>query len=159
MNTGGVEITGIEETMEMLKSAPRTVVASGFVRALSAAANVMADEIERRCPEKTEDVGGILDKGELRDSIVVAVELDSQLRGGVGYAGFSTSNGADFVAQLLEYGHRLIGHKPGKKPLGFVAPTPFIRPAFEFSAEAAVDAFSDSLRTTVTQTFPQTNVA
>lgn len=34
-------------------------------------------------------------------------------------------------AHLVEYGHKMVGHKPGKKVVGFVAPRPFLRPAWE----------------------------
>lgn len=40
------QVTGLAEVSEMLKSAPRTLVATGFTRALSAAGNVVADEVE-----------------------------------------------------------------------------------------------------------------
>ena len=58
-------------------------------------------------------------------------------------------NKLGYVAYFLEYGHRMIGHKPELKELkgprtpgGVVKPYPIYRRAVAASAQAAVDAFS-----------------
>jgi len=136
----------------MLREAPKTIVARGYVRALSAAGNVVADAVEARTPIKAEDTGGLLDKGVLRESLMVAVTLDSQLRGGSAEVGFG-KNGS--VALWVEYGHRLVGHRPLKKLLKGVPAYPFMRPAADASADAAIAAFARSIEQTVKSEFPQ----
>ncbi len=143
----------------MLRDAPRTLVARGYTKALSAAGNVIADRLELNTPVKSEDVGGILDRGELREAITVAVELDSQFSGGSVDVGFSPAKGADRVALWLDSGHQIVGHKPGKKLLGNFAGTGFMRRTADETAEAAIDAFAESLKQTATQELPQGKVA
>lgn len=143
------EVIGIDDVRRMLQAAPRLIVARAFLRALSAGANVIADELEARTPVKAEDTGGVLDKGVLRESVMIAIEIDSDLRGGRAEVGFG-KNG--FVANWLEYGHRMMEH--GKKipranrkliGSGFVPARPFMRPAAAASADRAIEAFSEAL--------------
>jgi hypothetical protein len=157
--SGGITITGLQETMELLREAPRTLVARGYTKALSAAGNVIADRLEVNTPIKAQDTGGILDRGELREAITVAVELDSQFRGGSVDVGFDPRKGADHVALWLDSGHRLVGHKPGKKQLGTFAGTGFMRRTADETAEAAIDKFAESLKETASEVFPQGQVA
>lgn len=141
----------------MLADAPKEIVAAGYVKALNAAANVIADALEIHTPVKAEDTGGLLDKGVLRESLMTEVQLDSQLRGGTARIGFG-KNG--FVALWVEYGHRMVSHKSGgKKQIGEVRPHPFMRPTADASAEAAIQAFANSLQQTVATQFPQGKVA
>jgi hypothetical protein len=151
-----VTVSGLEEVQRMLATAPKTIVASGYTRALSAAGEVIAAELEIRTPVKAEDTGGILDRGVLRESVTVEVLLDSQFRGGQVKVGFG-KNGA--VALWVEYGHRLVGHKPGGKVIGSVPPHPFMRPTAEAAGESAIEAFYQSLRGTVAAEFPQGRTA
>lgn len=151
-----ITVEGLEETAAMLEKASKTLVARGYMKALQAGSNVIADAVEVRTPIKSEDTGGLLDKDELRESLMVDIQLDSQFRGGVAEIGFG-KNG--HVANFVEYGHILLGHKPGKKPLGDVPAHPFMRPAADASAEAAIDAFAESLKQTVTEEFPQGKTA
>ncbi len=170
MNDVSVSITGLSEAMAMLAGAPKTVVAAGFLKALSAAGNVIAAELEANAPVKAEDTGGLLDRGVLRESIVVAPELDPRFRGGEVNVGFTPGNDADKVAYWLEYGHRLVrrsrlsyidtrGRRRRGTPIGEVQPHPFIRRSAVMAEDPAIDAFVDSLRQTVTEQFPQTIAA
>jgi len=144
-------VTGIEEVQRLLTQAPKNVVAHGFLKALTAGANVIADAVEVRTPVKAEDTGGILDKGVLRESLMIRTEIDSQFRGGRSQIGFG-ANGV--VAGWLEWGHALRSHKSsGKKDLGFVKARPFMRPALAASADAAIAAFAASLEETVKNEF------
>ncbi len=160
-----IQIDGLYETMAMLRDAPKTVVATGFTRALSAAGNVIAEELEIKAPIKKEELGGILDRGELRESVMVSVSLDQQFRGGTASVGFMTANGADSVALWLEYGHRIVvpggfyydnaGRKRKGSHVGDVPPHPFVTAAADAAGEAAIDAFTTSLAQTVRDNFPQ----
>jgi hypothetical protein len=147
------KITGLEDVQRMLDDAPRDLVARGFLKALQASADVIAEEVGVRTPIKSEDTGGLLERGELRASLRTDVQLDSQFRGGVARVGFGK---AGAIANWIEWGHRLVGHKSsGKKLIGEVKARPFLRPAFDSSADAAVDAFARSLEQTVKSEFPQ----
>lgn len=143
-----VQVPNLREVQELLTKASRTVASQGMVRALSAAANVIADEVERRTPVKKEDTGGLLDRGVLRESLMVKVTLDAQFRGGTAEIGFG-KNG--HVALWLEYGHLLLGRgAPGHRPILRRIPAyPFMRPAFEASAQPAVETFARVLEETV----------
>jgi Bacteriophage HK97-gp10, putative tail-component len=156
MTRASISVEGLEQTQRMLKDAPKTLVARGFVKALSAAANVLADAVERETPVKVRDTGGLLDRGVLRESLMIAVELDGALHGGAAYVGFG-KNG--IVALWIEYGHVLTTHRPVKHPIKFVPANPFMRTALGSSWEQAVDAFARALGETVRQEFPVTALA
>lgn len=154
-----VTVTGLAEVQRMLAEAPRTVVARGYLKALQAGANVIANAVEERTPVKAEDTGGLLDRGELRESLMIEVELDSQFRGGVARIGFGKNGN---VALWVEYGHRMVGHKyskSGKQQIGDIQSKPFMRPAAAASAEAAIAAFAQSLEETVSSISPNSKVA
>jgi hypothetical protein len=151
-----VETEGIAETMQMLADAPRVVVANGFLKAFQAAGDVIVEVLASNTPVKKEDTGGVLEQGELLESLMMDIELDSQFRGGFVAIGFGKNGN---VADWLDGGHRLIGHAPNYKNLGSVAGNGFMRKSFDQSAEAAVDAFGESLTSTVTTQFPQGQVA
>lgn len=154
-----IEAIGIEDVQRMLRDGPKTLVATGFVRALSAGGNVIAGVLEAKTPVKEEDVGGLLDKGELRESVMVAVTLDPQFRGGSAEIGFGKIG---FVAYWLEYGHRILPHNPATRNSkeylntvkGFVKANPFMRDAADASADAAIEAFAASLIETMSEIFP-----
>jgi hypothetical protein len=145
-------ITGLEDVQRMLREAPKNIVAFGFIKAVSAGGNVIADELEVRTPVKKEDTGGLLDKGELRESLMVAYSMDSQLRWAAAQIGFG-KNGR--IAAWIDGGHALVGHKPGKKPLGNVAGTGFMRAAADHAADPSIDAVTKSIAETVRTHFPQ----
>jgi hypothetical protein len=156
------QVSGLTEVVDMLRNAPQTIVATGYVKAISAGANVLAAGIESICPVKKEDTGGILERGELREGISVDVQSDSQLRGGIGRVGWTTKRLAD-TAKWVEYGHRVVvpggtyKDNRGRVHKGThtkdVPAYPFIRPGFDNSAEAAVDAVVESLDATVKEHF------
>lgn len=132
-----VKITGIEEVQKMLAEAPKNVVQLGYGRALTAGINVFAGALASRTPVRS---------GKLAASLVIAVEVDSDARGGAAAVGFGKQG---HVANWVEYGHRMVGHAPNKKETGAVLPHPFMRPAFDASADEALQAFQDSLVTTL----------
>jgi hypothetical protein len=137
-----VVITGIEEVQRMLTEAPKNIVMLGYGRALNAGINVLATAIIARTPVK---------KGDLAKALVTNVVVDSQGRGGHAEVGFSGKQG--HVANWLEYGHVMRGHRPKRKLLGTVAPHPFMRRAADTAGDAAVEAFADSLAATLKQEY------
>ena len=138
----GVEfkITGFEETLRLLEDAPKQIVLLGYGRAARAGINVVAAELARRTPVRT---------GKLVKSLKTAVKVyaenaDSQNISAIGVkasVGFSGKEAT--VANALEYGRSVVTRSG--RVTGFVHAYPFMRPAFDASADAAVDAFASEL--------------
>lgn len=167
-----ITVEGLSETVAMLQQASKTIIASGFVNALSEAGNVIGDALEVAAPVKKDenDFGGLLkEQGELRDSVMVAVELDTGLRGGRVNVGFTSENSAASVALWVNDGHRIVvaggfyidnrGKRRKGTEIGMVPPNPFMLRAFDASKEAAIEAFSNSIAETVKRAFPQGVIA
>lgn len=138
----------------MLDRAPRNIVAKGYLRALDAAGQVMVRALWPRVPV---DLKAAMNrahagKGALVGRLDAFIELDAQFRGGVVDVGFGDLG---HIALWLEYGHRMVGHKPGKKQLGDVPAIPFMRPAFDACNEQAVDAFAATLASVVKAEYPE----
>jgi hypothetical protein len=161
-----VDVEGLTETIALLQKAPKDIVARGFFKAAQAGANIIADVLESNTPIKEEDTGGLLERGELRELLMISIEVDSQFRGVSADIGFGPRGGR--VANFLEYGHRILPHAPPKPRnsqaylsavMGDVAPNPFMRKSFDASAEAAIDAFTESLKMTLAEEFSQASAA
>src|SRR4051812_19267166 len=135
-NDAVITITGIEEVQQMLRDAPRAIVAAGFAKAGRAAANVIEAEVSLRTPVRSETVWDDeafaefknATGGDLKKALVSTVEIDAQGRGVHTETGFGKQG---HVANWVEYGHRMVSHKPKKREVGFVAAHPFMRPAFD----------------------------
>ena len=150
-----MEVIGLTETLAMLDALPKSVVLAGYSKALHAAAKVIEDELDLRTPIQLAVEGGdlIVQGGELKAAIMHEVTLDSNYRGGYAEVGFGRQG---YKANLVEYGHRMVGHRPERKQLrgprtpdGMVRPYPFMRPTTEAAHEAAVNAFANSLKETI----------
>jgi hypothetical protein len=147
-------ITGLEATQAMLRDAPRHIVASGFAKAGRAAATVFEVELEMRTPVRSEELFN--DEtfstfrnetgGDLKAALMSVVELDAEFRGVHVSVGFGKQG---HVANWVEFGHRMMTHKPGSREVGFVPAHPFMRPAFEAGGDRAIDAFATTLAGTV----------
>lgn len=138
-----IQISGLTETMAMLENAPRLVVARGFYEALQAGINVIGAELAIRTP---------IDTADLVTAMTQAIILDAEFRGGEGLVGFGKQ---DYKAIWLEFGHRLVGHRPGKKVIGHVQANPFMRNTTDAAAEKAMQAFSDHLAAFVAAEYSQ----
>jgi HK97 gp10 family phage protein len=129
-----VEIEGLEDALKQLDELPLVVVKRTFREALDAACvPVLEALLAEPIPFLT---------GDLRAHVMFAIKIDPDGHGGTAYIGFGD---AGWKARLVEYGHRMVGHKPDLKELGFVRSHPFMRPAAEVSWEAAVEAFGARL--------------
>jgi hypothetical protein len=151
-------IEGIEETARMLEQAPRQVVVSGYTKALEASAEVVMAELWPRVPINAKAAMGAAHGGHgaLVTGLDYDIFIDPQARGGVAEVGFGNLG---HIALWVEYGHRRVGHgksKKARKELGEVPAYPFMRPAIEASAEAAIDAFAGSLAETVATQYKAT---
>ena len=148
-----LSVTGADEVAAYLESAPRVLVAEGWLKALVAAAEPLAVELAVNTPNG-KDFAVVRDK--LNESQVREIEIDSQLRGGTLTFGFG-KNG--YIAYFLEYGHRMVGHKPELKQLfskanpgqTHVLPDPFMARAANAAFDAVISAFAASLTQSVKQ--------
>ena len=143
MSTAGITVTGLNECVQMMEDAPGNIVALGYARATNAAMNVVAEAVISRTP---------VEHGDLAKALVINVKVDPppSAKGGAAELGFGKQ---DHIAMWVEYGHAMVGHRPGKKDLGTIPPHPFMRPGFDASADAAVDAFAESLAATLRQEY------
>lgn len=145
-----VRITGLEDVQRMLREAPKHIVVTGYARALNAAAQVIARELHYRTPERNEGDRNE-EEAHLIDSIVVDVQVDANGQGGRAQVGFGKEG---WKANLIEYGHEMIGHLPNKKNLGRPVPAnPFMRRTTDAAAEEAIQAFQDSIARTVREEY------
>jgi hypothetical protein len=138
-----VKISGIEECCADLRRVSSTARTVGLVRGLHAAAAVIEREIDIWTPVRTNRVGGDQDYQSLITDLQVRVGIDTRFRGGSAQIGFFRQA---YLANWVEFGHRMVGHKPLKKNLGAAVPAhPFMRPAADVAAEPAVEAFVDAV--------------
>lgn len=147
------KVLGIEETVAMLHKAPKLIVARGFFEALRDAGAVFNDELSRREPLGLGRITrGAISRDSLRRNRTVEINIDTQLRGGEVRVGYGAEG---HKALWVEYGHRMVGHKPDKRFLGIVQPHPWMRPAFASAADRAIDAFVVAIKRVVTENLPQ----
>jgi hypothetical protein len=133
-----INIKGIEEVTAALTKMPDRLVKNAFARALAASAVPIVEALKPRTP---------VDTGLLQSSIMADIQIDTTGKGGELAVGFGKQG---YVARMIEYGHRIVGHEPKKKDTGkVVAGKPFMRGSAATSADASVDAFEESIRTSV----------
>lgn len=136
-----LRISGLAQVQQRLKDAPSLLVAKAHYKALDRAAGVIAAEVEARTPEGEE--------GLLKENVITNVVVDPKSRGGTAAVGFSsatsevTGKPADVIALWVEYGHEHVSRSG--KLLGQVQAHPFMRPAFDASADQAIKVFADTL--------------
>jgi hypothetical protein len=130
-----IKIEGAEEVAELLKTAPKRIVAQSYARGLKAAANVLQAELEPLIPRGDREP-------HLADSVVVEVALNADYSGGYAHIGFGKLG---YRANFVEYGHRMVTHKPDKEEVGTVEPKPFMRPALAAASEAMIEIFADTV--------------
>jgi hypothetical protein len=145
MPTELIKITGLAEVQQTLRNMPRTLAAQAFFDALRAGVEPIMREVAARTPEASEGEHKE-DQTHLIDALMCEIEIDSQGRGGHAAVGFGREGRK---ALWVEYGHNLVGHEPGKKLIGSVAPHPFMRPAADASADEAIAAVARVLESKV----------
>lgn len=151
MEEFGISVSGIEEACAVLDRVPKETARVGIARSLAAAAVPIVEAVDVRTPVSAKDelwddetfssIPGT-GTGSLKKALRTDIYMDAGGYGGVASINFGKQG---HVANWVEYGHHLIGHKPKKKEIGEVQPHPFMRPAAAASAEAAVDAFTETL--------------
>jgi len=135
-----IKITGIDEVSANLDELPLRLVKNAYAKALVAGAVPIVQALGARMGFFKEATG------EMQAHLVTDIAIDSAGKGGRIQIGFGRLG---HIARFVEYGHREIGHKPLSKELGVVQPHPFMRPALETAADAAVDAFATSIKESI----------
>lgn len=110
-----VDVRGLSEVIKQLEKFPKEIEKRVVRRELRKASKIILSEAKQRAPRRS---------GELEKGLKIRMKakkgsrwLRSQVR--------STAR----HSHLIEFGHRMVGHKPNKKVVGFVPPTPYLRPA------------------------------
>lgn len=131
-----IRIRGIDEVCAFLDRIPKDNLPGALLSGLDAGGKVLSEFLvgTTMAHERT---------GKLMADLDTVIQLDYNGQGGVAMVGFSKSQA--YKALWLEYGHRMVGHKPNKKDLGAFAPRPFMRVAADAGAEEAIDAFVDAV--------------
>lgn len=135
MDDTTIEISGLDDVNRLLGEVPARLARQVFRRALGAAAVPVTAALKPRIPKLTGDLAAHLETN-------IYVHDD-------GLTGVASINFGEqgWKARLLETGHRMIGHAPNKTDKGeMVKPEPFMGPATSASADAAIEAFADSVR-------------
>lgn len=146
--TGAVEIKGLAELHKALQELPATIERNVLRGGLRAGGAVIADEARRLVP---------VDSGAVRDSIRVSMRVRS--KAGWVNANVKAGNKAAWYARLLEFGTARHVIKPKNSRSLFLRglfvkgvehpgarARPFMRPAFDGKARAAIDAMADYIR-------------
>jgi hypothetical protein len=133
-------VVGLPEALKLLEDAPQNVAILGFAKAGRAAINTVAAGLVERTP-----LGEGKTRGDLVRGLKVEVTVDTQGRGVKALTGFRGDEAE--VALEVEYGHKLVTHAPEFHLIGHVPEHPFIRPCFDATANAAIDAFAATLET------------
>lgn len=149
-----VKIKGFAELDKALAELPAKIEKNIIRSALRAAAKITEAEAKRQVPVRT---------GKLRDSIRVSTKLVKGKPLATVTAGAS-KKGGPFYAHLVEFGAKAHFIKPKKAKSLFLAGVfregvdhpgarkhPFMRPALDASAQAAVLAFGNQVKARLTK--------
>lgn len=136
----GITVRGIPEVQRNLAEFPRILVMGAFNKALSRAVAVFERELRARTPEADYSTSSE-EYGHLVDALTDVIEIDTNGRGGRASIGFGRKS---MVALWVEFGHRMLSHSG--KDVGTVQAHPFMRPAFEAAADAALEAFTVAIQ-------------
>lgn len=132
----------------MLTAAPANIAKGAIGKGLTAACVPVVQALDAHTPVLA---------GSLKEHLMSDVALDANGRGGDAQIGYGKQG---YVARMVEYGHRMVGHKPKKEDTGkIVAAHPFMRPAAAESGEAAIEAFGKSLEESMAAGIPGVKVA
>lgn len=130
-------ILGVEELKKSFSELSANLKKRVVRGALKQAIQIVSDEIVPHTP---------VHLGILKASAETNVKVSSNGERGSASFGYGTQNRE---ALLVEYGHAEIGHEPGKKELGVVAPHPWILPGLDRSIGQAMEAFDKAVEESV----------
>jgi HK97 gp10 family phage protein len=140
-----IKIVGLEEVLRNLDRVPRRLAHGPIQDALEAACAPVMEALEINTPVET---------GELKASLTHDAEYSSN--GGVVHIGFGDGIEGE-IARWVEYGHRTVvgvskeAIEEGlfKLKIKRVPAHPFMRPSAEESAEAAIEAFKNTINSAI----------
>jgi HK97 gp10 family phage protein len=154
----GFELTGMKALTDKMESIREQVRTDGVRKAVRAGANIIKDAMVERTPVLIEKQAGSdsLEPGEVKANIRVRMTMEDgdpvALVGPKGKGGAIAK-----TAHLVEYGHRMVTGGKSKMDMAGnfigggkvhevdVPAHPFLRPAFETSAAAAMEAIEAEL--------------
>ena len=152
-NGASFEIKGLEELTAALDALPKETLMTAVAYGMHALCDVfvvaLAGKVPVQMPAETgrgrgNRLGGDLQPGALLAAMRRSVKVDPGSGSGLASVNFGNLG---YVADMVEYGHRMIAHD-GKKvlmgpktPDGMVRAYPFVRPAFDAAKDAAIQAF------------------
>ncbi len=144
-----VKVSGLAELQAVLDTLPARIEQNIMRGALRSGANVFKEEAKRLCPQRT---------GDLMDSIRVSVRA----RRGRVTASIKAGNAKAWYAHLVEYGTARHWIKPKDRKSLFLSDVyaesinhpgaqkkPFMRPALDGKADAAVNQMAEYVRTRI----------
>jgi HK97 gp10 family phage protein len=142
-----INIKGLSELQTFLSQLPAKIEANVIRGALRAGAKPIRDAAKSAAPtgepSETNKQRYRLYQGALRDSIRISGRIDrrdGKITASI-KAGGKNRNGADvFYANFIEYGTKPHGNHPG------IQPRPFLRPAMDAQAGAAVVAVGEYIK-------------
>ena len=150
-----INVTGLKELQAFLDTLPAKVEANIMRGALRAGAKVIESEAKANVPVKA---------GVLRDSIRVTGRLKGHTVTASIKAGGKTKSGDAFYARFVEYGtaaHVINGRNRGWLSWGGLfaksvdhpgaVPHPFLRPALDDKADAAITATAEYIKKRLTK--------
>lgn len=105
------------------------------------AVSIVEDELRIHAPKGGEPLQE--DERRLRDAIMHVINIDPDFTVVAVTIGFGKEGRK---ALWMEYGHRMVSHRPGLKPLGFIAARPFIRASFEATKDRVIARFYERLQ-------------
>lgn len=124
-----MKISGLKELIDGITQLPGRLTTRVLNGTALAGARSLRDNARRRAPIK---------EGALRKSIKAVKSRkssDQQI--------LAKCIATDPKAHLIEFGHRMVTHKPGLKEVGHVPAQPFMRPALDVDSSYAVTAMQD----------------
>ncbi len=155
-----IEIKGLAELQKALDELPAKIERNVLRGGLRAGSNVIAEEARRLCPEAPPTMASVKHGGRIGDlkrSIRVSMRVSSKT--GTVRARVKAGNKKAFYAHMVERGTARHWIKPkNRKSLFFAGlarevidhpgarPKPFLRPAFDAKARAAIEAMADYIR-------------
>lgn len=126
-----MSVTGVREIDRVLKEMPRQLTHTTLSAAHAAAAKPLITKAQLIAPEGP--TGNLIDSiGAVKTPMKTSVNVGEVAVGPRRRRPYKGHHG-----HLVEFGHRTRAKKPGKKT--FVAPRPFMRPAFEATKGVVIE--------------------
>lgn len=141
-----INVNGVPELQKAFANLAGPVAEKALTKGVIQAAQVFQESITENAPVRPAlPSGTALPVGKLKQSIQIRAR---KLKSGAVAAFVEPSAETRHIARFVEYGHQLIsGGRQGKggKFAGRVPPHPFVRPAYEVSAQDAIELMQQTI--------------